>query len=77
MLPRLLLLLAGALCAAAQQRPPLPAPDHADIKYGPHERNVLDLWQAKTPGRHPLVIYYHGGGFRAGDKTDDQRRVTG
>lgn len=68
MLPRLLLLLACALCAAAQQRPPLPAPDHADIKYGPHERNVLDLWQAKTPGRHPLVIYYHGGGFRAGDK---------
>jgi acetyl esterase/lipase len=68
MLSRLLLLLAGALCAAAQERPQVPAPDHADVKYGPHERNVLDLWQAKTPGRHPLVIYYHGGGFRAGDK---------
>ncbi|MBL8291486.1 MAG: alpha/beta hydrolase [Bryobacterales bacterium] len=64
----LLLLLAGALCAAAQQRPQLPTPDHADVRYGPHERNVLDLWLAKTPGRHPLVIYYHGGGFRAGDK---------
>lgn len=68
MLPRLPLLLAGVLCAAAQERPGLPSPDHAEVKYGPHERNVLDLWLAKTPGRHPLVIFYHGGGFRAGDK---------
>lgn len=64
----LLLLLACALNAAAQERPQVPAPDHADVRYGPHERNVLDLWLAKTPGHHPLVIYYHGGGFRAGDK---------
>ena len=44
------------------------APTHADLKYGPHERNVLDLWQAKSDSPVPLVIYYHGGGFSGGDK---------
>ena len=50
------------------QRPPIPAPDFADVKYGPHERNVFDLWRAKSDRPTPLVIYYHGGGFRGGDK---------
>jgi len=63
-----LLLLAGVLAAPAQQRPQLPAPDHANVRYGPHERNVLDVWLAKSPTTTPLVIYYHGGGFQAGDK---------
>lgn len=49
-------------------RPRPPAPDHADVKYGPHERNVFDLWLAKSKAPTPLVIYYHGGGFRGGDK---------
>jgi acetyl esterase/lipase len=63
-----LLLLAGIFVAPARQRPQLPAPDHADVRYGPHERNVLDVWLAKSPTTTPLVIYYHGGGFQAGDK---------
>jgi acetyl esterase/lipase len=62
------LFLAGQICSVAQQRPPLPAPDHADVSYGPHERNVLDLWLAKSATPAPLAIYYHGGGFRGGDK---------
>ena len=49
-------------------RPPSPTPDHADISYGPHERNVLDVWLARSDKPTPLVIFYHGGGFRAGDK---------
>ncbi len=64
----LVLLCAGLAGAPAQQRPQAPAPDHADVRYGPHERNVLDLWLAKSARPAPLVIYYHGGGFRAGDK---------
>lgn len=42
--------------------------DFTNVSYGPHERNVFDLW--KTPGNQPapLVIFYHGGGFRGGDK---------
>ncbi|HEY8503654.1 MAG TPA: alpha/beta hydrolase, partial [Gemmataceae bacterium] len=41
----------------------------ANAKYGPHKRNVLDLWPAKSDAPTPLVIYIHGGGFRAGDKS--------
>jgi acetyl esterase len=43
-------------------------PTHADVKYGPHERNVFDLYLAKSDSPTPLVLYIHGGGFRAGDK---------
>jgi acetyl esterase/lipase len=61
------LLLAGLISAQTPQRP-LPTPDHADVLYGSHERNVLDVWLAKSASRTPLAIYYHGGGFRGGDK---------
>ncbi len=47
---------------------PLPAPDRANEKYGPHARNVLDLWQAKSAAPTPLVVYIHGGGFSGGSK---------
>src|SRR5262245_18352499 len=48
--------------------PPKPKPTHADVKYGPHERNVLDLYLPKPGGPSPLVLYIHGGGFQGGDK---------
>ncbi|MFA6561478.1 MAG: alpha/beta hydrolase [Verrucomicrobiia bacterium] len=47
----------------------LPAPDHKDVSYGPHERNVFDLWLAKTDKPAPLVVFIHGGGFVGGDKS--------
>lgn len=46
-----------------------PPPTVADAYYGPHERNVLDFWQAKSDRPTPLVVYIHGGGFVAGDKS--------
>jgi acetyl esterase/lipase len=52
----------------AQPRRELPAPDVANARYGPHERNVLDLWKAKSETPTPVVVYIHGGGFRTGDK---------
>jgi acetyl esterase/lipase len=51
----------------AAERMPL-TPTHADVRYGPHERNVLDLYLAKSDAPTPLVLYIHGGGFQGGDK---------
>ena len=46
----------------------LPAPTFADVKYGPHERTVLDFWKAESDKPAPTIVYIHGGGFVGGDK---------
>ena len=64
----------GADAATARPRPttrPRPrrgAPTHANVKYGPYARNVLDFWRADTAESAPVLICFHGGGFVAGDK---------
>ena len=45
-----------------------PKPTHANLSYGPHERNILDLWLAEASAPTPLVLFIHGGGFRGGSK---------
>ncbi|GMV91643.1 MAG: alpha/beta hydrolase [Candidatus Hydrogenedentes bacterium] len=45
-----------------------PRPDYFNHAYGPHERNVLDLWQAESEKPTPVLIFFHGGGFVGGDK---------
>jgi acetyl esterase/lipase len=44
-------------------------PTHADVKYGPHGRNVLDVWLAKSDRPTPVLVSIHGGGFRGGNKS--------
>ncbi|HEY6169807.1 MAG TPA: alpha/beta hydrolase [Verrucomicrobiae bacterium] len=44
-------------------------PTLGDVHYGPHERNVLDFWKAKSDQPTPVVVFIHGGGFVAGDKS--------
>jgi hypothetical protein len=39
------------------------------FKYGPHERNVLDFWQAQSHEPTPVLVSIRGGGFLAGDKS--------
>ncbi|MHC4994079.1 MAG: alpha/beta hydrolase fold domain-containing protein [Planctomycetota bacterium] len=60
-----------ALDASAQNTPRnrRPQPTHADLRYGAHERNVIDLYLLESDTPTPLVVYIHGGGFRGGDKS--------
>lgn len=59
---------------------PRPAPDHV-VRYGDHERQVVDLYLPAGPGPHPVVVMIHGGCWSAPwDRTlmnwasDDLRR---
>jgi acetyl esterase/lipase len=63
-----LLFALSLVSATAQLRAESPPPSHENVAYGPHERNVLDIWLAKSDKPTPLVIFMHGGGFRRGDK---------
>jgi acetyl esterase/lipase len=46
----------------------VPAPSFADVRYGEHERHVLDFWKAESASPTPLVFVIHGGGWVSGSK---------
>jgi len=54
---------------------------HRDVPYGEHGRNKFDLYLPRSEQPVPLVIYFHGGDFITGDKSDfgtlDVRQLTG
>ena len=52
-----------------QPKAKVPPPTFENVKYGPHERNVLDFWQAKSEQPTPVLVSIHGGGFVAGNKS--------
>jgi acetyl esterase/lipase len=62
-------ILAVAAMTVPGQARKLPEPTHADVSYGPHERNVFDLWLAKSEAPTPLLVHIHGGGWISGDKS--------
>ena len=45
-----------------------PAATYANVRYGPHERNILDVWLVESNKPSPLVVHIHGGGWKGGDK---------
>ena len=53
---------------ADNRRPAVP-PTHPDLKYGPYDRNVMDVWLAKSNKPMPVLVSIHGGGFRNGNKS--------
>ncbi|MCC8937122.1 alpha/beta hydrolase [Bradyrhizobium sp. Arg68] len=60
----------AALYAPLQQQEPYQGVKVArDVKYGPADRHLLDVFtpDAASPAR-PVLIYFHGGGFVAGNK---------
>jgi len=44
-------------------------PTHANVKYGPHDRNLMDVWLADSDKPAPVLVSIHGGAFRHGDKS--------
>ncbi len=54
--------------SAQEKSPTTLAPTHANVSYGPHEANVLDIWIAEGDGPRPLLVYIHGGGWIGGTK---------
>lgn len=47
---------------------PVVTPTKSNVSYGPHERNVLDFYQADSDKPTPVIVFIHGGGFVGGDK---------
>ena len=43
-------------------------PTLRDVRYGEHPRQILDLFKADSATPAPVLIFFHGGGFVAGDK---------
>jgi len=44
-------------------------PTHANLRYSKeYDRSVLDLWTVDAENPALLVVYFHGGGFKVGDK---------
>ena len=49
----------------------LPPATYDSVHYGPHERQVVDVWLPKDATRPtPAVINIHGGGFTYGDRKE-------
>ena len=54
---------------AKKNTAPQTPPTHANVAYGAHERQVLDVWLAKSDRHTPVLFHIHGGGWVTGDKS--------
>lgn len=64
-----------AAAAAASYDASVPAPTLKEVRYGDHERHVLDFWRADSTAPTPLVFVIHGGGWQGGEKERVHRFV--
>lgn len=47
----------------------LPVKPDENVAYGPHRMHVMYFWRAKSDQPTPLLVYIHGGGWNAGDRS--------
>jgi acetyl esterase/lipase len=79
----LLTLLATAVSTTAQDQakpapayaPTVPKPTLTEVRYGTHERHILDFWKADSTAPTPLAFVIHGGGWQGGEKERVDRFV--
>ncbi|MBX3452246.1 MAG: DUF1080 domain-containing protein [Planctomycetaceae bacterium] len=48
--------------------PLLPNPTHYDVSYGPHPKQLIHFWQAKSDKPTPMLLFVHGGGWMGGGR---------
>ena len=53
----------------------VPKPTLSSVRYGAHERHVMDFWKAESAAPTPLVFVIHGGGWQGGEKERVDRFV--
>lgn len=53
----------------------MPPTTMSDVEYGKLERQTLDFWKAEADGPTPIMIYFHGGGFKKGNKRQISRDI--
>ena len=46
----------------------VPKPTESEVRYGDHERHVLDFWKAESDSPTPVAFVIHGGGWNGGSK---------
>jgi acetyl esterase/lipase len=54
--------------ATKKEAAPSIQPTEVDVRYGDHERQVLDFYRAKSTRPTPVLFFIHGGGWVSGDK---------
>ena len=52
-----------------------PSPTMSDVEYGKQQSQVLDFWKADADKPTPVMIYFHGGGFKKGSKKQISRDI--
>lgn len=53
----------------------VPKPTMSEVRYGDHERHVLDFWKADSTKPTPVAFVIHGGGWQGGTKERVDRFV--
>lgn len=51
----------------------VPKPTLSAVRYGKHERHILDFWKAESDKPTPVAFVIHGGGWQGGSKERLQR----